>query len=82
MILAEKKPDYHAKTNEIKSEIPNIAGLATTVALSAIYFLCGFSFTDTDNSQDNRGSEGTMIYSSLPLPPTHKHSEIYLHFCM
>ena len=80
--MQKKTTDYHAKINEIKGEIPNIAGLATTVALSAIYFLCGFSFTDTDNSQDNRGSEGTMIYSSLPLPSTHKHSEIYLHFCM
>ena len=40
--MQKKNPDYHAKTNEIKSEIPNIAGLVTTVALSAIYFYVGF----------------------------------------
>ena len=32
------------------------------------FFLSGFSFTDTDNSQDSRGREGTIFYSTLPLP--------------
>ena len=45
-------------------------------------FLSGFSFTDTDNSQDSRRREGTIVYSILPLPPAHKHSDIYLQLCM
>ena len=32
---------------------------------------------DTDDSQDSREREGTIYYSTLPLPPTHKHSDIY-----
>ena len=35
------------------------------------FFLSGFSFTDTDNLQDSRGREGTIFYSTLPLP-SHK----------
>ena len=47
-----------------------------------IFYLSGFSFTDTDNSQDSRRSEGTIFYSTLPLPPTHEHWDIYLQLCM
>ena len=36
-----------------------------------IFFLSGFSFTDTDDLQDSRGREGTIFYSTLPLPPAH-----------
>ena len=39
-------------------------------------------FTDTDNSQDSRGREGTIFYFTLPLPPAHEHSDIYLQLCM
>ena len=35
------------------------------------FFYQGFFFTDTDDSQDSRGREGTI--SSLPLPPAHEH---------
>ena len=45
------------------------------------FFLSRFSFTDTDNSQDSRGREGTIFYSTLLLPPTHEHSDIYLQLC-
>ena len=45
------------------------------------FFLSGFSFTDSDNSQDSRGREGIFIYSTLPLPPTHEHSDIYVQLC-
>ena len=34
---------------------------------------------DTDESQDSRGKEGTIFYSSLPLPPTHEHLFATLH---
>ena len=46
------------------------------------FFLSGFSFTDTDDSQDSRVSEGTIFYSTLPLPPAHEHWDINLQLCM
>ena len=46
------------------------------------FFLSGFSFTDTDGSQDNRGREGTFFYFTLPVPPAHEYSDIYLQLCM
>ena len=49
---------------------------------TSFFFLSGFSFTDTDDSQDNKGREGTIFYSTLPLPPTHEHWDIYLQLCM
>ena len=50
--------------------------------LKYFFFLSGLFFTDTDDSQDSRVREGTIFYSSLPLSPAHKHSDIYLQFCM
>ena len=47
-----------------------------------IYFFIRVFFTDTDDSQDSRGREGTIFYSTLPLPPAHEHSDIYLQLCM
>ena len=47
-----------------------------------LFFLSGFSFTDTDDSQDSRGRKGTIFYFTLPLPPAHEHSDIYLQLCM
>ena len=43
-------------------------------------FLSRFSFTD-NNSQGSREREGTIFYSTLPLPPAHEHSDIYLQLC-
>ena len=37
---------------------------------------------DSDDSQDSKGREGTIFYSTLPLPQAHKHSGIYLQLCM
>ena len=48
----------------------------------AFFFLSEFSFTETDNSQDSREREGTIFYSTLPLPPAYEHSDIYLQLCM
>ena len=47
-----------------------------------VFFLSKFSFIDTDDSQDNREREWLIFYSTLPLPPTHKHLDIYLQLCM
>ena len=41
------------------------------------FFLSVFSFTDTDDSQGSRGREGSIFYSTLPLPPAHEHIGIY-----
>ena len=32
-----------------------------------------------ENSQDIRGREGNIFYSTLPLPSANEHSDIYLH---
>ena len=32
--------------------------------------------------KDNRGREGTVFYSAVPLPPTHEHSDTFLQLCM
>ena len=42
-----------------------------------LFFLSGFSFTDSDNSREKRGREGNHLYPTLPLPPAHEHSNIY-----
>ena len=46
------------------------------------FFLSGLSFTDTENSQDRMARKGTIFYSTLPLPPAHEQSDIYLQLCM
>ena len=46
------------------------------------FFLSGISFTDSGDSQDIRGKEGTNFYSTLPLLPAHKYSDIYLQLCI
>ena len=56
--------------------------ISTYWFINVFFFLLRFSFTDTDDSQDRRGREGTIFYSTLPLPPAHEHSDIYLQLCM
>ena len=53
-----------------------------SLTIYQFFFLSGFSFTGTDDSQDNRGRKGIIFYSTLPLPPAHEHSDIYLQLCM
>ena len=69
--------------HEIKSIISHNESLAEYEKKKKVFFfyLSGFSFTDNDNSQDSRGREGTFFYSTLPLPPAHKHSDIYVQLC-
>ena len=47
-----------------------------------VFFSIRVFFTDTGNSQDSRGREGTIFYSSLTLPPAHEHWYIYLQLCI
>ena len=37
---------------------------------------------ETDDSQDSRGGERSIFYSTLALPSAHKHLDIYLQLCM
>ena len=46
------------------------------------FFSIRVFLTDTDDSQGSRGREGTIFYSTLPLPPAHEHWDIYLSLCM
>ena len=54
---------------------------AILVSLFAFFSIRVF-FTDTDDSQNSREREGTIFYSTLPLPPVHEHWDIYLQLCM
>ena len=67
--------------NKFISNIPD-GILKNPPLFSFLLFLSGFSFTDTDDSQDSRGRERTFFYSTLPFPPAHEHSDIYLQLCM
>ena len=49
--------------------------------LSLRFFSIRVSFTDTDNLQGSGRKEGTIFYSTLPLPPALEHSDIYLQLC-
>ena len=49
--------------------------------MTRFFFLSGFSLTEIGNSQDSRGREGTIFHPTPPLPPAHKHSDIYLQPC-
>ena len=50
--------------------------------MNQFFFLSGFCFTDTNDSQDTKGREGIIFYSTLPFPPAHEHWNIYLQLCM
>ena len=52
------------------------------LAHKLFFFLLGFSFTGTGDSQDSTGREGTIFHSTQLLPPAHKHSDIYLQLCI
>ena len=55
----------------------------SVIRISFMFFLSGFSFMDTGNSQHSREREWTIFCSTLPLrPPAHEHSDIYLQLCM
>ena len=41
-----------------------------------------FFFTETDDLLDSREREGTIFYSTLPLPPVQENWDIYFQSCM
>ena len=53
------------------------------VSMAIIFFYSiRVFFTDTDDSQDRRGREGTIFYCTLSFPSANKHWDIYLQRCM
>ena len=48
----------------------------TILNQNQIFFPSGFSFTDTDNSQDSRGRDGTILFHSI----TSIRSRTFRHF--
>ena len=46
------------------------------------FFSIRVFFHRSGRLHDSRGMEGIMFYFSLPLPPTQKHSDIYLQLCL
>ena len=48
----------------------------------SVFFLSGFSFTDTNDSRESKRREETIFYFTIPLPPAHEFSAIYLQLCM
>ena len=45
---------------------------------SFVFFLSGFSFTNTENPQGSMGGERAIFYSTLSLALTQENSDIYL----
>ena len=80
-------PKKHVREGGIKTQSGNKLFLVKDLLYAwfqvvSISFWVIFSFTDTDNSQGSRGrGEGTIFYSTLPLPLAHEHSDIYLQLC-
>ena len=76
-----------SQLNKLRSQIKNGTEVTLNLLSNVIgnfndfFFLSGLSFTDTDNSQDSRGREGTFFNSTLPLPPAHENSDIYVQLC-
>ena len=57
--------------------------MINNVNIFIIYIFCqGFSLLtlDTDESQDSKGREGTIFYSTLPLPLAYEHSAFICNF--
>ena len=73
---------FTCSKSTMETDVVLVSLFLTLSRFHTFFFLSGFSFTDTDNSQDSRGREGTIFYSTLPLPPAHEHWDIYLQLCM
>ena len=74
---------YYGIGINLENHCKGISTVILSTRVNEIFiFLSGFSFKDPDDSQDSRGKEGTILYSSLPLPPAQEHSDIYLQLCI
>ena len=76
VVLGNKKLDVNQTYIKAGANASNISSNIENFII--FFFLSGLSFTDTANSQDSRGREGTFFSSTLSLPPPHEHSDIYV----
>ena len=74
----------HKVTNQVKETKTETdkQEAKCTASKYFVFFSIRVFVTDTDDSQDSRGKEGTIFYSTLPFPPTHEHWDIYLQLCI
>ena len=56
--------------------------VGVSYCIQSLFFSMRVFFRDTEDSQESRGREGTIFYSTLSLPPAHEHWDIYLQLCM
>ena len=61
-----------------KTTFKLISAVTPTEENHYVFFM--LFFTDTDVSQNSKGKQGTILFSSLYH--FHKHSDIYLQFCI
>ena len=69
---------YFPKLSELSSKLVKLGEFIINAKMEnqfedAVFFSIRVFFTDTDDSQDSRGREGAIFYSTLPLPPAHEH---------
>ena len=74
----------HKVTNQVKETKTETdkQEAKCTASKYFVFFSIRVFVADTDDSQDSRGREGTIFYSTLPFPPTHEHWDIYLQLCI
>ena len=68
--------DFHRNISCLWYSVENSGH--TVAEIVPIFFLSGFSLTDTHNSHDSRGRKGSIFYSTLPLLLALENSDIYL----
>ena len=51
----------------------SLPGGYCSLPVGFFFFSIRVFFTNTDDSQDSKGREGTIFYSTLSLPPAHEH---------
>ena len=74
----------HKVTNQVKETKTETdkQEAKCTASKYFVFFSIRVFVTDTDDSQDSRGREGTIFYSTLPFPRTHEQWDIYLQLCI
>ena len=79
--VKEKKRAIEAAIQSLETDINKYSFAAEKILLTkadSFFFLSGFSLTDTDNSQDSRGREGTFF---IPLYHFHLLTNIQTFMC-
>ena len=62
--------------------LPHIYKILQSLILERLFFSIKVFFHRHWRLTGQQGREGTIFYSTLPLPPAHEHWDIYLQLCM